>query len=180
MWGCSSSVEAPTDLAAMTQVYVSIGSNLDPKRHILSGVSMLEATFAPVTRSPVYANPAVGFVGEDFYNLVVGFETTLSVATLVARLREIEHAHGRHRGEMKFASRTLDLDLLTYGDQVSETPGLTLPHHDILAYPFVLKPLADIAPHAYHPATRESYAELWRQRDTADESMVLIPDFFTL
>lgn len=162
----------------MTRIYVSVGSNLEPKRHIRSGVSKLEAAFGPVTRSPVYKNPAVGFAGEDFFNLVVGVETTLSVPALIACLRDIEQAHGRHRGEAKFAPRTLDLDLLTYGDQVSETPDLTLPRPDILIYPFVLKPLADIAPHEYHPATRATYFELWQRRKTDNDLMTLIPDFF--
>jgi 2-amino-4-hydroxy-6-hydroxymethyldihydropteridine diphosphokinase len=162
----------------MTRVYVSIGSNLEPVRHIHSGVAMLEASFAPVTCSPVYTNPAVGFVGEDFYNLVVGFDTDLDVTALSARLREIEHAHGRHRGDAKFAPRTLDLDLLTYGEQISERPGLTLPRPDILRYPFVLKPLADIAPHAYHPVTGQTYAELWQQQNIVDADLVLSPNFF--
>ncbi len=178
MWGCSSSAAAPSNAALMTRVYVSIGSNLEPVRNIHGGVAMLEASFAPVTCSPAYTNAAVGFVGEDFYNLVVGFDTDLGVTALVARLREIEHAHGRHRGEAKFAPRTLDLDLLTYGDQVSEIQGVTLPRPDILQYPFVLKPLADIAPHAYHPVTGQTYAELWQQRKTADAGLTLLPNFF--
>jgi len=142
----------------MPRVYVSIGSNLEPERNVRRCVAALEAQFAPIIRSPVYVNPAVGFAGDDFYNLVVGFETSLGIAELKARLRAIEDAQGRQRGPHKFAPRTLDLDLITYGDEVHAKPDLTLPHPDILAYPFVLKPLADIAPHEYHATARETYA----------------------
>ncbi len=162
----------------MTRVYLSIGSNLEPVHNLRSGVAALAASFAPVTCSPVYSNPAVGFAGDEFFNLVVGFDTHLDVAALVARLREIEHAHGRRRGQAKFAPRTLDLDLLTYGDQVGDIQGLTLPRPDILLYPFVLKPLADIAPHAYHPGNRKTYAALWQEHKMNDAALTLIPDFF--
>jgi len=162
----------------MPRVYVSIGSNLEPAVNVRRCVDTLAAEFAPVTCSPVYVSAAVGFAGDDFYNLVVGFDTDLDVAELKTRLRQIEDMQGRQRGPDKFAPRTLDLDLITYGSIAHCGPGFTLPHPDILAYPFVLKPLADIAPDEYHATARETYATLWQRMAASATPLKVLADFF--
>ncbi len=161
----------------MPQVYVSVGSNQAPLQNIRSGLSKLEALVGPVQCSPVYRSVAVGFEGDDFFNLVIGFSTSLPLQTLAEALREIEAACGRHRGEAKFAPRTLDLDILTWGDAVLEEGRLRLPREDILDYAFVLKPLADIAPLGRHPVLGKSYAELWAGFAKGDSGMVEAPGF---
>lgn len=143
--------------------WISVGSNVDRERSIRGAVADLRRHFGPLVISPVYETEAVGFEGQPFYNLVVGLDTTLGVAALNQTLRDIEDAHGRVRGPDKFAPRTLDLDLLTWGHTTGTIDGYELPRDEILKYAFVLAPLADVAPHERHPVAGRSYAELWAQ-----------------
>jgi len=94
---------------------------------------------------------------------VVGFRTELSPSELHHQLREIETVNGRTRSAEKFSARTLDLDLLTYGDVVTNEAGKDLPRDEILKYAFVLKPLADVAADEFHPQLKQSYGQLWRE-----------------
>ena len=143
----------------MTRAYVGIGSNVEPERHIVMAVQALRGRFGALTLSPVYKNKAVGFEGDDFLNGVIGLDTELSVPALKATLDEVELACGRERGAARFAPRTLDLDLLVYGDTVDA--AAKLPRGDILRYAFVLKPLADIAPDLRHPRDGRTMAAMW-------------------
>lgn len=152
----------------MVRVYVSIGSNVEREHHIRAAVAALRARFGPLVLSRVYETEAVGFNGPRFYNLVVGFDTDASLETVAAALREIEHAGGRRRDTERFGSRTLDLDLLLYGERVEDRPGLRLPRPDIDRYPFVLGPLAEIAAERRHPVSGETYGTLWQRREGAE------------
>ena len=153
------------------QVYLSLGSNIDREANIRSGLGALTARFPGMRLSPVYESEAVGFDGEAFLNLVAAIETDLSVGQLADLLREIEAAHGRVRGEKKFASRTLDIDILTYGDRTGVIDGVELPRDEILKHAFVLKPLADLAPDDRHPQTGRTYADIWRDFDKGKQSL---------
>ncbi len=163
-------------MSTRQRVYVSLGSNVEREHNLRSAVQALTARFGKIARSPVYANPAVGFIGDDFYNLVVGFDTDLPLAELLAELREIERQHGRLRGEAKFAPRTLDLDVLTYGTLVTDGPPLKLPRADILEYDFVLRPLADLAGTERHPREQMTFAELWRGFAPKSSALTLVSD----
>ena len=143
----------------MTRAYVGIGSNVQPERHIVMAVQALRARFGALRLSPMYQNQAVGFEGDDFLNGVIGLDTDLEVPTLKAVLDEVELACGRQRGAARFAPRTLDLDLLAFGDCVDA--AAKLPRGDILRYAFVLKPLSDIAAAERHPVSGKTYAEHW-------------------
>jgi 2-amino-4-hydroxy-6-hydroxymethyldihydropteridine diphosphokinase len=143
----------------MTRAYVGIGSNVEPERHIVMAVQELRGRFGALALSPLYKNQAVGFRGDDFLNGVIGLDTGLDVPNLKAALDEVELACGRERGAARFAPRTLDLDLLLYGQEVDA--AAKLPRGDILRYAFVLKPLADIAAAERHPLTGKTYAEHW-------------------
>lgn len=148
------------------RVYVSIGSNIEPETNIRSCLEQLTKEFGELTVSRTYRNPPVGFEGADFYNLVVGFRTERTPFELQGRLREIESDHGRQRrGGARFSSRTLDLDLLLYGDRIDGQ--LKLPHPDILHYAFVLQPLAEIAGDLRHPEQGSRIAALWADYRTA-------------
>jgi 2-amino-4-hydroxy-6-hydroxymethyldihydropteridine diphosphokinase len=147
----------------MTRVYVSIGSNIDREHNVRSAVGALRRRYGPLTVSPVYETEAVGFTGDAFYNLVVGFETDDDAPTLSRAFHDIEAEHGRVRGGEKFSSRTLDLDLLTWGDAVLHDQGLNVPRHEILKYSFVLRPLADVAAGERHPLTGRRYGDLWAE-----------------
>ena len=155
----------------MARVWVSIGSNQDRERCIRGAVDSLRERFGALTVSPVYESEAVGFEGAAFLNLVVGFDTGEAVATLNRVLREIEDAFGRVRGPEKFSPRTLDLDLLTYGEAVGTLDGCELPRDEILRYAFVLRPLADVAGDERHPVEGRSYRALWGDFDDASPPM---------
>ena len=144
----------------MTRIYISLGSNIERERHIRAGLDALHAEFGELQVSRVFESEAVGFNGRPFYNLVVGADTDLPLSTLCQRLRAMEFAHGREPDAKKFAPRTLDLDLLLYGDLVCEAP-LVLPRGEILTNAFVLWPLALLAPQLQHPVDGRSFAELW-------------------
>lgn len=145
----------------MTRVFVSIGSNIDREHNVRSAVRSLRARFGPLTVSPVYETVAVGFEGDAFYNLVVGFDTDIEPHALASAFHGIEAEHGRRRGASKYGPRTLDIDLLTWGQTVLDSAALTLPRDEILKYGFVLGPLADIAGAYRHPEDGRTYGELW-------------------
>ena len=147
----------------MPRVWISIGSNIERERHIRAALRDLREQFGELRISAIFETEAVGFDGDAFYNLVAGFDTALRPAELHRRLRAIETRHGRRRSGEKFAARTLDLDLLTYGDAVTDEGGKALPRDEILRYAFVLGPLADIAPDDVHPELGESYRALWQR-----------------
>lgn len=151
----------------MARVYISIGSNIEREKNVLSALDTLHEWFGDLLLSPVYESEAVGFVGESFLNLVVGVDTTLSVGELSARLRQLEADNGRRRGidVPKFSGRTLDLDILTYGNEVGQIAGVDLPRGEILQNAFVLKPLADVAPQDCHPVCDQPYSALWQSYD---------------
>ncbi len=149
----------------MPRVWVSIGSNIERERHVRAAIAALRARFGELILSPVYETPAEGFDGDPFYNLVAGFDTALPPQRLHAELRAIEDANGRVRGAGKFSARTLDIDVLTYGDQRDATGGKPLPRDEITRYAFVLKPLADVAGDERHPVLGRTYGELWAAFD---------------
>ena len=147
----------------MPEVYVAAGSNVEPARHMSQAVAELERAFPGVRFSSWYRNRAVGFDGEDFINLVAGFATTLPVQAVLEQLHAIEARCGRPREAPRWAPRSMDLDVLLYGDLVCEEPGLKLPRPDLVKRAYMLGPLAELAPEVRHPTAGLSVGELWRR-----------------
>lgn len=158
----------------MSKVFVSLGSNIQRYYHISQALTVLESAFGELTISPVYESEAVGFAGDNFLNLVVAFDTNLSVAELSSTLRKIEDDNGRERSGVKFSSRTLDIDILLYNDHVGLFDGVTLPRGEILTNAFVLQPLADIAPDAVHPVEKKTFAQLWENYDKEKQHLWVV------
>ena len=158
----------------MTRIYISPGSNIEREHHIRAGLDALHAEFGELTVSRVFESEAVGFAGRPFYDLVVGADTDLAMATLCQRLRAMEFAHGREPDAKKFAPRTLDLDLLLYGDLVCDVP-VALPRGEILTNAFVLWPLAELAPSLRHTVDGRTLDELWQGYDKASQRLSPIP-----
>lgn len=161
----------------MPQVYVSIGSNIERERNIRAAVRALRKSFNNVETSPVYECKAEGFEGDDFYNLAARFDTDDSLERLCDRLARIEAAQGRVRTDARYAPRTLDIDVLLYGDIVRHDDRFDIPRRDIVVYAHVLGPLLALAPNLRHPETGERLADRWRQFDDNAGLRVVALDF---
>jgi len=138
----------------MTIAYVGLGANLgEPRRQLQDALQELKAL--PGTRltavSSLYRTAPIGYLAQpEFLNQVAEMDTGLAAGQLLDHLQRIEQKHGRER-PFPNAPRTLDLDLLLYGDVVIATPRLSVPHPRMHERAFVLKPLAEIAPQAAIP-----------------------------
>ncbi|HEY1772838.1 MAG TPA: 2-amino-4-hydroxy-6-hydroxymethyldihydropteridine diphosphokinase [Gammaproteobacteria bacterium] len=134
----------------MTAAYVGLGSNLaDPVAQVRRALDELaRIPDAQLTaRSPLYKSPPLGPQDQpDYINAVAALDTSLAPLELLAALRGIERRHGRVRDGRRWGPRSLDLDMLLYGDLVMDTPELTLPHPGLPERAFVLYPLFDVAP----------------------------------
>jgi 2-amino-4-hydroxy-6-hydroxymethyldihydropteridine diphosphokinase len=151
------------------RAYVGLGSNLgDRAAYLLLGLSALSRL--PETRllrlSPVYETDPVGPPQPPYLNMVAELETELSPKGLLAEMLRVEKALGRERRE-RWGPRTLDLDLLLYGDLVLEEAGLSVPHPRLHERAFVLVPLLDLLPEGRHPLLGQSFAELLASLDAS-------------
>ncbi|MDH4260381.1 MAG: 2-amino-4-hydroxy-6-hydroxymethyldihydropteridine diphosphokinase [Gammaproteobacteria bacterium] len=155
----------------MPEVFVAAGSNIRPRANLRRAVAELSSAWPGLRVSRAWLNSAVGFAGDDFINLVVAFETEEPLAEVLARLKAIEVACGRAAGAAKWVARTLDLDLLLYGDLVGQFPGARLPHVDLTERAYVLGPLAELAPDRKHPVLGETLGELWQRFDREAHAM---------
>ncbi len=165
------------DSGAMTQAvvaYLSAGSNLgDRKDNLQQGVRRLvEAGLAVRRVSSIFETEPVGFQQQPwFLNIALEVETTLSPSQLLACCQEVETSAGRVRS-FTGAPRTLDLDILLYGDVILDEPGLRIPHPRMHQRRFVLEPLVQIAPGLVHPELRQKVSHLLSV--CADSSTVLL------
>ncbi|CDT85090.1 7, 8-dihydro-6-hydroxymethylpterin-pyrophosphokinase [Vibrio coralliirubri] len=159
----------------MATVYVSIGSNINREHHVTKSLKALNNHFAPLHISNFYDCEPVGFEGDNFLNLVVGFECDLSIAELAKVLHQIELENDRKRETKEYASRTIDIDILLYGNEVGTIDGVELPRGEITEYAFVLRPLVDVAAQERHPTLDISFQHLWNNFDQLSQKTELIP-----
>lgn len=149
----------------MTRVFVAAGSNVEPVRNLHRALDVLARHYPALRCSGAYRNPAAGFEGQDFVNLVVGFETDEDVRTVLAHLHEAEAACARPRDAPKWAPRTMDLDILLYGDTIVSEPGLVLPRPDLVRRAYMLGPMAELEPGLRHPVLGATMHDLWAAFD---------------
>ncbi len=160
----------------MARVYISIGSNIDRSNNIGKCLQALQTIFGDLILSTTWENSAVGFDGNAFYNLVVGLDTEDSPERVANAFRAIEVEQGRQRSTERFSSRTLDIDLLLYDQQVINTGHLQIPRNEITRYAFVLKPLAEIYPEGVHPELGKTYAQMWKSLGS-NNKMIPVEEF---
>ena len=155
---------------APVNVYLSAGSNIAPERNLKMACEELESEYGELTLSSVYQNAAFGFAGDDFLNMVIGFSTREQPELIVKNIESLHDKANRKRHSNPFSSRTLDLDLLLYGDLVSgDAPKL--PREDIEKYGFVLGPMAEVAPELRHPVSGVTMSKIWDDFDRDTHAM---------
>jgi len=145
----------------VAQIFIGIGSSINRMENIRSGLKSLQSEFGKIKASPLYETEAVGFNGDNFYNLVGELHSDLNIESVISKLKQIEIKHGRPEKAVKFAPRTLDLDLLLYDHKID--PEIDLPRAEILKNAFVLKPLSELAPKLKHPILEKTYQSLWQE-----------------
>lgn len=161
----------------LVEVYVSAGSNIEPEKNLRLACRELEGLFGPLCQSSVYRTQAIGFDGDDFLNMVISFFTRMSLYDIVAELERIQILSRRRPSASAFSPRTLDLDLLLYGEQVVDSSNISVPRADITKYAFVLGPMAELAPRLRHPQSGKTMRELWAAFDRRKQPIQRLSDF---
>ena len=158
-------------------VYLGIGSNVQPERHVGIAIERLAAQFGTLRLSPLYWSPSVGFTGHDFINAVAAVETTMAPLAVRNWLRALEDEHGRQRDVPKFSDRVLDVDILLFGQRIRTEQPLILPRGEVFHFAHVLRPLAELAPELTCPGDGRRFAQI-RNDAALDESGLrqLTPD----
>ena len=144
----------------MARVVLSLGSNVNPERHLADALRALRKRFGALEVSPAYRSASVGFTGAAFLNNAAAFDCDMDRETLRAWLRTLEDASGRDRNLPRYADRTLDLDIALWCEGDRCTTDLT---REEFERAHVLAPLADLVPHLREPFAGATLQERWRQ-----------------
>jgi len=156
----------------VVDIFVGIGSNIEPQKNISKALVLLRDRFPSIEFSSIFESEAIGFKGDNFLNIVGKFNLNEveSLSELVTSLKEIEIQLGRQRADKKFSARTIDIDVLLYGDMQTDSP-VELPRGEILENAYVLWPLSELAPDLKHPVNGKNYRQLWAQFDKSVQSL---------
>jgi 2-amino-4-hydroxy-6-hydroxymethyldihydropteridine diphosphokinase len=160
------------------RAFLGVGSNIDAEANILRALGLLRQRLDVIALSPFYRSRAVGTSAQpDFTNGVFLIETHLPARDLKLNvLRGLEAELGRRRTRDKNAARTIDLDLILYGDIVSDEPDFVLPDSGVRSYPFVALPLLALAPEITLPGSGERLGDLFPGQP-ADYGLVFLSRF---
>ncbi len=149
----------------MSLITISLGSNIEPQLNLEKATNEI-AKFATLEKtSKIYKSKSVGFEGNDFLNQVILCDVKFELEETYFKLKKIETEMGRVKNVNKFSDRLIDLDLLTFNDEIS-VGKITLPHNDILKYSFVLVPFAEIYPEFIHPVNQKSIETLLKEKNS--------------
>lgn len=159
----------------MTIVALSLGSNSNPAHYLARALDALQERFGALRISSVFESEAVGFAGDNFLNLVALIDTAEKLEDLALFLKQLEDRHGRSRQEPRFSGRTLDIDILTYGDLYGTYAGITLPREEIVENAYVLWPMSQVLGEQMHVPTGKTYAQLWAEYDKTRQKLWPVP-----
>ena len=143
----------------MEEVYISIGSNLEPKKNIKKAKKELKKYFKCYF-SKTYPYKSMGFKGPDFLNLVAKFFTNLDAIEVQKIFSKIETLLGRGENQHGFSNRVIDIDILLFGNKVLEEGRRSLPHKNLNDCRFVLEPLVELSPNEKHPVHKKTFKEI--------------------
>ncbi len=160
----------------ITKVCLDIGSNINRKNNIQACVDQLLLDFPNIVFSKAYESEAFGFDGDPFINLSAQLETELSFEDLNSYLKNLEDKQSRQRNTKKFIARTLDVDILLFGS-LNLQPRKDLPRAEILKFPFVLFPLAEIAADFVHPIEKATISDIVKHSPLGRASLIEIKNF---
>lgn len=169
----------------MVDIYLGIGSNIEPSTNIAEAKELLCKKFPSMTFSRTFQSESIGFKGDDFLNLVAKFDSNdLSaddqqnqinrLTALLTELKDIEKQLGRERGDQKFSARKIDIDILLFGDLITKNP-IELPREEILENAYVLWPLSELAADVIHLSShlneKISYLQHWQNFDHSKQQL---------
>lgn len=160
----------------MIFAYVGIGSNIDRHKHIEAAIDALRKVDPTLRLSSIYESSAIGFTGNPFFNLVVEIKSSLTLEAFSEQLRSIEFQLGRPKNAKKLQDRTIDLDLVLFGDHVNHQSP-TIPREDIYKYPFVIQPLYELCPELIIPKDGRSVRQIWQLADSKETLTKVEPWF---
>ena len=158
----------------MNEITISLGSNVNPSDNLKRAGDLIIHKFNLIKSSKIYSSKSEGFQGDDFLNQVILCNTELEFEKAIHSLKKIEISMGRIKESKKFSDRLIDLDLLTYGDEILKKNGQEVPHKDIEKYPFVLVPLAEICPEKIHPINKISFKKMLSEKKDFSSKVELI------
>ncbi|ASM95963.1 2-amino-4-hydroxy-6-hydroxymethyldihydropteridine diphosphokinase [Vibrio vulnificus] len=145
----------------MNTVYIGVGSNIEREKHARAAWQELTLLGEALQASPIYECAAVGFDSHAFFNFVIRLNTSMTLEELAFQLRQIELKWGREENAAKYQDRTLDLDIVLFGECISSQKP-ELPRSDIFKYPFVIQPLYDLQPDLVIPGDGRTVEEIWQ------------------
>ncbi|EHI9301248.1 2-amino-4-hydroxy-6-hydroxymethyldihydropteridine diphosphokinase [Vibrio vulnificus] len=145
----------------MNTVYIGVGSNIEREKHARAAWQELSLLGEALQASPIYECAAVGFDSHAFFNFVIRLNTPMTLEELAFQLRQIEMRWGREENAAKYQDRTLDLDIVLFGECISSQKP-ELPRSDIFKYPFVIQPLYDLQPDLVIPGDGRTVEEIWQ------------------
>lgn len=155
----------------MTTLALSIGSNIDAHSNIQAALHALNLEFENIRISTTYESQSVGFDGDNFLNLVVLADTNKGLDDVTTFLKELEDRLGRDRLLTRFSGRTMDIDILLYGNESGMFCGIELPRPEVTKNAYVLQPLSELLPDMVHPSTGMSYLKLWKEYDKSKQRL---------
>ena len=155
----------------MTTLALSIGSNINADSNIRAALDALNLEFENIRSSTTYESQAVGFDGDNFLNLVVLADTNKGLDDVITFLKRLEDRLGRDRLLSRFSGRTMDIDIILYGNESGMFCGIELPRPEVTENAYVLLPLSELLPDLVHPGTGMSYLNLWQDYDKSKQQL---------